>query len=50
MMWWLCHPVNAGDFLVAEWAETALLFPEIKQFPFSLQVLCHFHIETFIML
>ena len=36
-----------GDFLIAEWAETALLFPEQEQLPFPFQVVCHFHIETF---
>ena len=40
-------PRQFGDFLVAEWAETPLLFPEIEQLPLPLQVLCHFHIKTF---
>src|SRR5262249_54838569 len=31
----------------AEWAEAALLLPEIEQLPFPFQVVCHFHIETF---
>ena len=39
-------PCQFGDFPVAERADTALLFPEVKQFPFPFEVVCHFHIET----
>src|SRR6266516_8169626 len=39
-------PCEFGDFLVAERAEAALLFPEIQQFPFPFEVVCHLHIET----
>jgi hypothetical protein len=40
-------PCQFGNFLVAEWAEAALLFPEMEQLSFPFQVVCHFHIETF---
>ncbi len=39
-------PCQFGDFLVAEWTEAVLLFPEEKQLLFPFEVVCHFHIET----
>src|SRR2546422_274574 len=35
-----------GDFPGAEWAEAALLFPEVEQLSLPFQAVCHFHIET----
>ena len=37
-------PGQLGDFLVTERAESLLLFPEVEQLPFALQVLFHFDI------
>ena len=39
-------PRQFGDFLVAEWTEAILLFPEEEQLLFPFEVVCHFHIET----
>jgi hypothetical protein len=37
-----------GDFLVADWAETRLFFPQAKQLPSPLEVIDHFHAEVFL--
>ncbi len=34
---------HAGDFLVADRAETGLLLPQIQQLPSALEVVCHLH-------
>ena len=35
-----------GNLLVAEGAETLLLFPEIEEFPFPLEGVLHFHAKA----
>lgn len=36
-------PRKLSDFLVAERAETVLLFPEVQELPFPFEVVYHFH-------
>ena len=35
-----------GNLLIAERAETLLLFPEIEEFPFPLEGVLHFHVKA----
>src|SRR5437016_1090012 len=39
-------PRNLGDFLVTDWAESLLLFPEVKQPLFPFQVCSHAYVQT----
>ena len=34
---------QSGDLLVADRAETVLLFPQVQQLPSALEVVCHLH-------
>ena len=38
---------DCGDFLLTHWAESALLFPEMKKPAFSFERVCHVNVETF---
>ena len=38
---------NLGDLLLTDWAESALLFPEVKEPLFALEGGDRFHVETF---
>src|SRR5262245_63002709 len=37
---------QSGNFLVAEGAETVVLFPEVQQLPPSFEIVCHLHAQA----
>ncbi len=39
-------PREFGNFLVADWTNTVLLWPQVKQLPPTLEVLFHFQVKT----
>ncbi len=39
-------PAKFGNFLVADWTNTVLLWPQVKQLPPTLEVLFHFQVKT----
>ena len=38
-------PGKFGDFLVADWTNTVLFLPQVKQLPPTFEILFHFQIE-----
>ncbi len=38
---------NLGDFLLADWAKSVLLFPEVNEPSFSLEGIYHVNVQTF---